>query len=58
MYKFSITTSQISHWGHKCILFLLLGMLFSFANLHAREKGAENHCNDNLYNMREFYVHN
>lgn len=37
MYKFSITTSQISHWGHKCILFLLLGMLFSFANLHARE---------------------
>ena len=37
MYKFSITTSQISHWGHKCILFLLLGMLFSFANLHAQE---------------------
>jgi len=37
MYKFSITTSQISHWGHKCILFLFLGMLFSFANLHARE---------------------
>lgn len=37
MYKFSITTSQISLWGHKCILFLFLGMLFSFANLHARE---------------------
>lgn len=37
MYKFSITTSQFSLWGHKCILFLFLGMLFSFANLHARE---------------------
>ena len=58
MYKSFVITPQIRQWRRKCTLFLLLGMLFSFANLHAREKGAENHCNDNLYNMREFYIHN
>ncbi len=37
MYKSSVITPQIRQWRRKCTLFLLLGMLFSFANLHARE---------------------
>lgn len=37
MYKSFVITPQISQWRRKCTLFLLWGMLFSFANLHARE---------------------
>ena len=37
MYKSFVITPQIRQWRRKCTLFLLLGMLFSFANLHARE---------------------
>ena len=37
MYKSSVIIPQIRQWRRKCTLFLLLGMLFSFANLHARE---------------------
>ena len=37
MYKSSLPIRTISHWGRKCSLFLLLGMLFSFSNLQARE---------------------
>lgn len=37
MYKSSLPIRTISHWGRKCPLFLLLGMLFSFSNLQARE---------------------
>lgn len=37
MYKSFVITPQIRQWGKKCSLLLFLGMLFSFANLHARE---------------------
>lgn len=37
MYKSFVITPQIRQWRRKCTLFLLWGMLFSFANLHARE---------------------
>lgn len=37
MYKSFVITPQIRQWRRKCTLFLLLGMLFSSANLHARE---------------------
>lgn len=37
MYKSSVIIPQIRQWRRKCTLFLLWGMLFSFANLHARE---------------------
>lgn len=37
MYKSSVIIPQIRQWRRKCTLFLLLGMLFSFANLHAQE---------------------
>ncbi|WP_455083769.1 flavodoxin [Porphyromonas endodontalis] len=37
MYKSSVIIPQIRQWRRKCTLFLFLGMLFSFANLHARE---------------------